>query len=848
MRLPARRLDGRSLPRPLGGAQRAFALLIVAIVACGKGSAPGDDGADASDASRIGFTDVSEAGAPPPDRQDGTTDAVGPVVNEAAVIGTTDAGADATTDAEAGGPVAFDGGPASVTMLPPNTVGPLLQSSLIWSPAGDQAVVFRKSFSVTAANTVATAHIFADAKYSLWINGRYVLAGPSRFDPKFPQFDSIDVTSALHVGTNTVAVLAYGNISAISGQHIKHAGGLALRIEGDTFTVSTDASWKYNAHTRFGAPAVLWENLTESIDATVEYDCLGEVFDDTAWGHPALVSGALWGPLAPRDIPLLREAVVTPHLPFTLPATTGSFDATFDRAYVFAVQIDFEATAGTSIQLFGNTYKARAGRQVYRTMDTFGFGDNGVPAVHVTVNGSIVLHDIRFINRVYPFDAQGTFASSDPRLDRLWQISLDTEQQLSEDGYEDCPWERAEWMGSVPIMYPLNRVAMVGPQGAYADPRLLRKILRDIGASQLSDGRIKAHAPSDRFDIHGFIEDYSCLWVEFLRKYYDATGDKEFVRSLWPVLTKQLDWFVTKRQADGLVLAREFIIFDNPLKYLQREGTTLNAYFYSYLQNSAYLATQLGMPADSATYATMASNLAQAFNTLLWDGTAYKASLTDSFADIRKWYANLIAINQGIVPAERLPSLRQGLLSNAPALSDMLYPYTHFFLFQELYNMDTPAADQMVLDRIRVRWSNTYAASNVDMVTDESFGPRRFHNFGEAAAYFLAANVLGVMVDGPVSNNHFVVQPRLGDLTSANGTVVTEYGLVPVSWKVDPVAGLSFSVTVPRGTSATVLLTRNAANPAASVLAVNGLSHPYTVQGRYVRFELGAGSYSGQLH
>ncbi|MDP9000818.1 MAG: hypothetical protein M3O46_11980, partial [Myxococcota bacterium] len=506
------------------------------------------------------------------------------------------------------------------------------------------------------------------------------------------------------------------------------------------------------------------------------------------------------------------------------------------------------ATAGTSIQVFGNTYTARAGRQVYRTMDTYGFGDNGMPTVHVTVNGSILLHDIQFINRVYPFDPPAAFTSSDSRLDHLWQISVHTEQQLSEDGYEDCPWERAEWMGSVPIMYPLNRVAMVGPQSAYGDPRLLRKMLKDIAESQLPDGRIKAHAPSDRFDIHGFIEDYSCLWVEYLRKYYDNTGDIDFVRSVWPFLTKQLDWFVSKRQPDGLVLAREFIIFDNPLKYQVKEGTTLNAYIYSAFQDSAYLATQLGLPADSAKYATDATNLAQAFNTLLWDGTAYKASVTDSFTDVRKWYANLIAMNRGIVPANRLQGLQQGLLSNAVALSGMLYPYTHFFLFQELYGMDTPAADQMVLDRIRARWINTYGPGNLDLVTDESFGPRMFHNFGEAAAYFFATNILGVAVDGPVSGKHLVVQPRLGDLTSASGTVVTEYGPVPMSWKIDPASGLSFSVVIPAGTSATALLPSNAANPAASTLTVNGQSHIYTVQGRYVRFDIGPGTYAGQLH
>ncbi len=141
-----------------------------------------------------------------------------------------------------------------------------------------------------------------------------------------------------------------------------------------------------------------------------------------------------------------------------------------------------------------------------------------------------------------------------------------------------------------------------------------------------------------------------------------------------------------------------------------------------------------------------------------------------------------------------------------------------------------------------------YSAANVDMTTDESFGPRRFHNFGTAAAYFFANDILGVSVDGPIAAHRLVVEPRLGDLTSASGTVVTEYGLVPVSWSLDPVIGLAFSMVVPAGTSATVLLPANVPTPASSTLTVNGTSQAFTVQGRHVRFDVGAGALVAHLH
>ncbi len=47
--------------------------------------------------------------------------------------------------------------------------------------------------------------------------------------------------------------------------------------------------------------------------------------------------------------------------------------------------------------------------------------------------------------------------------------------------------------------------------------------------------------------------------------------------------------------------------------------------------------------------------------------------------------------------------------------------------------------------------------------------------------YFLSTYVLGVHRDKPVWNKALLIEPHLGDLTSAEGKVVTEYGLVSVS-------------------------------------------------------------------
>jgi hypothetical protein len=72
-------------------------------------------------------------------------------------------------------------------------------------------------------------------------------------------------------------------------------------------------------------------------------------------------------------------------------------------------------------------------------------------------------------------------------------------------------------------------------------------------------------------------------------------------------------------------------------------------------------------------------------------------------------------------------------------------------------------------------------------------------------AYFLSAYVLGVRIDGPVWDKRLLIEPRLSDLTLAEGKVVTEFGLVDVSWR--RTAGeLAFTCIIPPGATARLRL------------------------------------------
>ena len=780
------------------------------------------------------------------------------------------------------------------------------------APEGTQVyAAFRRQFELGETPKAATLRLFADSRYILWINGQYIERGPCRFDPVAPEYDFLDVRPYLQRGTNVIAVLVHhyhdGKSStdwvSINGRIMRHAPGLTGSLElternGRVTVFATDGTWRGSTHTRFLPSPTdrgenTWASIPDRIDARRDVgDWTQLQFDDSSWQKPILVSGSLWGALRPRSIPRLRESEVGPltmlehsraepgaqavaHAPQPLativplslkPGDHLVIDAgEFVQAYSV---LDCEAEAGSELELEYaqryyetgrkpsgsydrvNRYIARAGRQSYMSGDTFGFKY----LVVRLKSGQARLHAVRLVKRLYPFDVAGSFRCNDPLLTQIWSNCVNTVRVCSEDAYVDCATrERTEWMADgYAVAYRATRVALAGPgpdgRPLFSDPRLLRSLLRHIGQSAQPDGRLKAHHPSDRWDIHGYIEDYSCLWVQALREYYDFTGDLALARELWPALMGQLRWFLDRRTTNGLVRAREFVYpGSNPLCYKVCEGTTLNGYIARALRDAAYLAARIGKTVQGQDYARAAEDLAQAINQNLWDdrvGT-YLGGIVDGQKQAPTVPAAFMSLHFEIVPAARRDRVNRWLLDHH--LEQGGLPYAYQFLFEVLYRMDTEEADSTVLGLIRQKWA-AMAQCETHTVW-EGFGPgENCHEAGAVPAYFLSAYVLGVRVDGPTSARRLLIQPHLGDLKQAEGTVVTELGLVPVRWRRgSQPAELEFECEIPEGTRATLSLPFRGKEPVVLLDERTLSGSQFRLQRPYAVTEIGQGRHRGRL-
>ncbi len=799
----------------------------------------------------------------------------------------------------------------AVTYRTPDEIGERLSRQYIWISApqadtpGNLYAAFRKSIELHGNPRQVHIHIFAYTRYRLYINGHYVARGPARFQNNGPQYDTIEVAHLLHPGRNVVAVFVIRD--APTGRVMDHLPGLTVLLEGEVaggamFHVATDNSWRCAQEASYLPRPRCWGSIVENVDARLMTADWTQIdFDDETWktATPVIPSTesqvtaeTFFAPLRARSIPLLRERAVprervlltssaghelpvTVELPFEL-QPNSSLDVNIGLVEQAYLVVTMEAAAGTklSAQFHGpdsedgtNTYITRDGSQTWMCSDTFGL----VRVVLSAEQGSVRILDLGLVAVNYPFERVGSFECSDKELNSLWDLSVRSLEVLSEDSYVDCAnRERVEWMDNTPPAYQLTRLALAGPspdgRKVLADARLHRDMLRRTALTQQTDGLVKAHTCSDRWDIHAIMLDRACDWVDAVLHYYECSGDSEFAAEMFPFIQRLLDWFSAHRTERGLVQAAphyEWVVWGNPMGYQKGEGTCLNAFVYRAFEAAAEIARHIGRKNDEAAMRLQAHQLKAAMNTHLWNAAAgsyfsgifapdvepVPTTMNGPFhlrldsqrrAEPTLWAA-VFALDRGIVPPERKRSVLEYVLHNFEQLrtNDVMIFY---YLGNLLFSQQEEKFAKQALDLLRTNFSDM-ASSPWHTAWENLHAGSRIHVYGAAPAVLLGTRVLGVHCNAPALSRRIVLRPQLGDLTFAKGTICTEHGLVDVHWKREG-ATMSFEFTIPMGADATLFL------PCAHAegdIKLNGASRNCASTDGWCSLDLPSGKYEGSI-
>lgn len=697
---------------------------------------------------------------------------------------------------------------------------------MIWVPDTPvfrgMPAAFRKVFQLAKVPGVAKLRIFADSRYILWINGSYIGRGPNRFHIGGPEYDTHDVAGHLKVGENLVAVFAFSTPSGGFWRAMNHDPGFGAFLETDgTVAWTTRDGWTCSTKTRFEKLIGTGDHIEDGV-VDVRREC-GDwwlpSFSASDWQKPVPVDGASWGPLSASRIPHLRERELPVVLPkgIVLPATLKAgekLSMTTDGITLGYLRLEVEATDGAELKLPGmsrSRHVLRAGCQEIFTVDTRG----RPPAFQVEVlSGMVTIRAFHLIERLYPFEQVGAFSCNDEMLNTAWDLSVNTCRLLSEDAYiSGAQHERSEWIDNTPPAFDVSRVVFAGINDdgtlVHSDPRLLAACLRRTGLSVQPTGCVKANTSQDSNDIHAVMEDRSCEWIHGFRSLYDATGNIELMKEMWPAIAMQLDYFIKHKTERGLIRCRDWVVWGNPLAYATGETTTLNAFVHRAFVDGAWIAKRIGKENEAARYEQEAAALDNAINTILWDETSQSyfagyftdADLADKNRGMAKyrfeerlrvqdhlceptWHANLFMADRGPVPPKRRAAVVAAALRMAqpPEWSIMEY----YYYGNLLYRLDQPELDTKVLEFLRQGWL-AMTVGNTGRTVREKIGKEGYadHPYGMVPAWLLSTYVLGIRwEDGIPIHRKLVIEPHPGDLTEAKGFVETEAGPVQISWKI----------------------------------------------------------------
>ncbi|MDQ3814218.1 MAG: family 78 glycoside hydrolase catalytic domain, partial [Armatimonadota bacterium] len=183
-------------------------------------------------------------------------------------------------------------------------------------PARNAWVRFRRRFSYHGGP--ARLHLTADARYVLYLNGKYLGQGPVRAWPQHWRYDSYDLTPELRHGENVVAVLV-NHFGESNFQYIAGPPGLLAQLELDGETIVSDTSWRARPDEAFvnAAPRIsVQEGFEEQFDARRDDGWKEADYADDDWPPAVVLREALAGPhqnLEPRGIPFLTLEPILPQ-------------------------------------------------------------------------------------------------------------------------------------------------------------------------------------------------------------------------------------------------------------------------------------------------------------------------------------------------------------------------------------------------------------------------------------------------------------------------------------------------------------------------------------------------------
>jgi alpha-L-rhamnosidase len=423
--------------------------------------------------------------------------------------------------------------------------------------------------------------------------------------------------------------------------------------------------------------------------------------------------------------------------------------------------------------------------------------------------------DIRVEGIYYPAQYRGSFESSDPLLNRIWETGAYTAHLCMQDDVWDAPKrDRGRWSGDLDIS---GRVI----SDVFGDSFLLEDTLRNLITGP---GRTTTGIPS-----------YTGLWITTLYDLYLHSGDRAFLATQHDNIVSILEGMDANLDASNVFTnpkhAWMFVDWSpgmNSYTEDARIGTQMQ-YVRAYVAGAALL-SELGDTAASAKFAAQAKRVADSAI------ASYRNAKTKTYGNT--WHLNTLAVLA--LGEESNHAIWDSVLSQVKQDSptdEVVSPYFNAYVLDAMALMGHREDALMWMrkywggmlgegatsfwEAYDLRWqkANPHLGLQADGTT--GYFISMAHGWSAGPTAWLQREVLGIK---PTSSgfNTVSIRPDLLDLAWVRGSTPTPNG--PITLSLDAKTGIELGL--PENEEAEVSV---AVHGAAPVVLVNGASAAFTM-------------------
>ena len=719
---------------------------------------------------------------------------------------------------------------------------------------------FRKVLSMTENPQSYVVHVTGDNHYKLFVNGQLVSIGPTVSDLNHWKYETIDLAPYLQTGKNVLYATVWneGNLKAFS----QFSSSTAFLLQGNTskeYDFNTNTSWlcvKDSAYTPLvQTPKGYYaaepgdkvdQNLTSDSWMQPENDPLS--WKKAQYVAPAIPKGVysmFYSPwmLEPSGLPQAERTSLRlmktrkaqgVAIPLTFPATKGNItiapntQATIllDQTYLtnayptltyskgknarVALQyaeglFDEQMEKGNRNDIEGKSFIGRVDSLVCNGKDNQTFTPlkwRTYRYLQVSVKTAaepLVINDLYGMFTGYPFENKTTFKTDNTLLDSILQIGWRTARLCAVESYFDCPfYEQLQYIGD-------TRIQMMVSYYTSGDDRLARNAINQIDASRLPEGISQSRYPSSKVQI---IPPFSLLWIGMLSDFYRYRPDSEFVRSKLPAVRQLLSFFANYEQTDGSLRNVPYWNFTDwasgnskswkfGVAPMDKQGSSsvLDLQLLKAFQLAADLENNLGSKSLATAYLAKASTLKQTIQQKYWDSEK-KLYADNAEKNNFSQHANVLAILDDVVSGQEAKELLQRvLLDETLAKASISFSY---YLNQALTKAGLGDDYLNHLDiwkkNIQLGMTTWGEDSNVENTRSDC------HAWGASPNVELFRTLLGIDSDAPGFSS-VKVEPHLGNLAKAGGSMPHPIGTIEVQYQSDKRGKWKILVVLPDGVS-----------------------------------------------